>query len=135
MEDIGWICNDCGEINKHLELDLEFGKRREKVECSKCRNVMLLDEQERVFKESALTTEIQRNLDFIEGLINDSESNVALKELRGRKRQVEVDAKTLGLFQELDNIRKCIYCGTSNSVENDCCVECGEFDWTAKEVS
>ena len=137
MEDIGWKCNNCASLNKHLELDLEFGKRREMVTCGTCDADLRLEDQEKLYLESSIVTDLKRNLELIESLSQQTKSEAAGKEVKGRRREILSTAKTLGLKEKMvdgEGVRKCVFCGVSNSVENDSCAECGESSWMAGEL-
>lgn len=135
MRDYGWKCGSCGHLNKHLELDLEFGKRRETLTCDDCGETSKYQEVDRIFLESDISQLLKKNLNLMDSLVAESTSEEARLEVGGRKKELEKTASSLGLqLYSNKKMRKCIYCGESTSVHQDACSGCGEEDWMPEKT-
>jgi len=128
MKDYGWICKHCQHMQKHLKLDLQFGKRRKELTCNECGELQQRENVEKVYREREIVEVIQKNLDMLESIATDTDN--AEQQVEGRKKSIKVTAKSVGL--EVDNnqyVRTCIYCGETNSRHRDECQDCGHPDW------
>lgn len=128
----GWVCSNCGDLNKHLELDLEFGKRRKTVECNSCKQSMPLKEQEEVFREKDVLEALKRQLERAQGSVYQARDDVETDRAQQREKMVHHMAHVLGLGDDLkssEGMRKCIYCGHTNRSDADVCSSCGKKAW------
>lgn len=129
-KDIGWKCKHCGGLNKHLELDLEFGKRRELVDCEYCgREALKLEEQQLLYAENEIVKVLRRDMEMLQGEKVD-ESAVPI--VKGRINQLRATAKLFGLRDRLNEavgVGTCLFCGFANNEDADRCERCGKKEW------
>lgn len=137
-KDYGWICSECGNLNKHLELDLEFGKRRQTVECDSCGERVKLEEQEAVYRKSDLVEALKRQLDAAQADVSEAINEIESELAQQREKTVHEVASVLGFGEEVrtsEGVRKCVMCGYSNSAEADSCSSCGADSWKGEVIS
>lgn len=139
-KDIGFKCENCGALNKYLQLDIEFGKRREIVECGDCNKELQLEDQQKLYSEKQLVKVFARDIEMYESELTglDEDDEAARSNFLGRMEAVNNVAKMFSLrsqLQDMEGLSRCIYCGKVNSDEAPRCEFCGRADYDEVEAS
>ena len=133
----GFICPDCNQMQKHLELDLEFGKIRETLTCQHCRESFHRDHAEPVYTQSSLRKILEKNVDMFEGARPKADTEEAMQKLKTRAKQTRLIAKQLGLenvANQSEEYLNCVFCGRSNKEDQVICTHCTKPQWKPEKL-